>query len=312
MSECVSWGEGSGSADPDNATCSIGKYRNNARPSAHSVEVVSSSPVQESNGAKYRVQNSPQLPPSPSIVSISIAIDSASASSTPSASVPVLDEKDRVHVSDSEKRASTTSVLASLFSLLLSIPVLIGSWCWPSLVVGFLTGSTSAATSASRAFSHYITFGVTAVMMVVMTVLHARSARTRYGSSLRKYGPLILTVLAALLILAEPTRTVLCNPSGAWQGPRKRGFSAAVKSWFFFLSSYVGYTALYTAVFWNANVLDKLKAIREKWKELRGQLKNESSKVEPDLESWKVVPVPRHPSSPLQSFLRIHDSSSSC
>lgn len=132
--------------------------------------------------------------------------------------------------------------------------------------------------------------------MVVMIVLHVRSLKNRsYMSTCSRNGPLILTVIAAILILADPTRHVL-QETEIWpatiDGKRYPGSSAMYREdctigndedsvsretilclstigWIFYLATFLGFIFLFIAVLWNANILEKCRLIRQQWNALR-------------------------------------------
>jgi len=99
---------------------------------------------------------------------------------------------------------------------------------------------------------------------------------------LKKYGPFCLTVAAALFVMADLLRHVL-QDTGVWKEGPWPG-SAQYRSGceqenitclspvgvvFTIIFTYSGFILLFAGTMWNANLLAKLKDIREQWKLLR-------------------------------------------
>lgn len=107
---------------------------------------------------------------------------------------------------------------------------------------------------------------------------HAWKSQTRTGSTWRVHGPTILLLLALPLIIADPMRHVL-QDSGVWTGrssnmyrpgcnPRGlHGFwCLSVTGVIFELCTYTGFVLLLAGVFWQADLIPKLKA---GWRDIR-------------------------------------------
>jgi len=64
---------------------------------------------------------------------------------------------------------------------------------------------------------HWISFGVTLIMMIVVDIMAITSLKNRrkLKPCFRRFGPLILCLLATIFIMAEPTRHVLSD-GGVW------------------------------------------------------------------------------------------------
>lgn len=64
---------------------------------------------------------------------------------------------------------------------------------------------------------HWISFGVTLVMMIVVDIMSCTGLKRRkkLKGCFRKYGPLILCLISTVFILAEPTRHILSD-NGIW------------------------------------------------------------------------------------------------
>jgi len=192
------------------------------------------------------------------------------------------------------------SLYMSLFTLIISIPALIGAWCWPALVVGLITGTVSAA---AREMGHWISLAITGCMMVfvIAYLWYTLKRRSRKRGFWHKYGPLICCMIAAPLVLADTTRHVL-QDKGIWKecdrtkgeiwGPQclwsSSQYHCTLKSphclptrqenlshlsvmgiIFTILFTYIGFFFLFVGTMWNANLLTKLRQIRDKWHQLR-------------------------------------------
>ena len=48
-------------------------------------------------------------------------------------------------------------------------------------------------------------------MMIVVIIFAVRGLKYRYGKCHKKYAPLVIVLLSAVLIMAEPTRHVLSD-----------------------------------------------------------------------------------------------------
>ena len=102
----------------------------------------------------------------------------------------------------------TRSRIVSFLSLILSIPALIGAWCWPALIMGLISG---VVTEAARTLGHWISFGLTMVMMygLAIYVYCHRRKRVIQESHWKRWGPFYLTLGAAFLVNLDPTRHIL-------------------------------------------------------------------------------------------------------
>ena len=84
------------------------------------------------------------------------------------------------------------------------------------------SGASSAAVNALKSqtglvVGHWISFGVTLVMMIVVDVMSCTSLKNRKKMKpcFCRFGPLILCLLATIFIMAEPSRHVLSD-TGVW------------------------------------------------------------------------------------------------
>jgi len=170
----------------------------------------------------------------------------------------------------------------SLITLLGSIPALIGAWCWPALVIGILGG---AVTAGARQTGHYISFGLTLGMMLAVNGYMLYCAITKRAHEKKhRYTPLILTSIAAVLIMADLSRHVLQDlnwwKSGPFPGSSEYNENCH-REFFYCLSpvgwivtigcTYIGFLLLFWGTMWNAHLLDKLRDVKRRWRELRQQ-----------------------------------------
>lgn len=130
-------------------------------------------------------------------------------------------------------------------------------------------------------------------------MIYTRRNRLHYKSFWKRNGPLILVTIAIPLIMADIVRHVL-QDEGVWLSciPKPEGgcywySSAEYKSGeaettsdenlthlstigilFAIVATYSGFILLAFGTLWNANIMSKLKVIKQKWRELRAQARN--------------------------------------
>lgn len=94
-----------------------------------------------------------------------------------------------------------------------------------------------SVTSASRLLGHWISFGVNLVVFAfsVVFVYRQSSRRARQPTHWLRFGPTYLTILAALLVMADNTRHVLQDtkvwPSGPWPGSSQYLSDCSTRNW---------------------------------------------------------------------------------
>lgn len=127
-------------------------------------------------------------------------------------------------------------------------------------------------------------------MMTILCVYLGLGSRRRTGRGFYfQYGPVMMTVLATLLILADPLRHVL-QDAGIWPAPGSSEYRSdcdsesirclSVVGWLITIGcTYGGFILLTVATFWNANIIVKLKKIKAKWNQLRQKRKEQQEKV---------------------------------
>lgn len=116
-------------------------------------------------------------------------------------------------------------------------------------------------------------------MMAFIVAFVSYGSRNRFGTFWQKYGPTILVTIAFPLIIADLLRHVLAD-KGAWTSDSVKMYRDDCDSetirclsvtgvFFTIIFTYVGFVLLAWGTLWNANILDKLRDVREKWRELR-------------------------------------------
>lgn len=119
--------------------------------------------------------------------------------------------------------------------------------------------------------------------MVCIIAFIVYGIRNRFGSCWQKYGPTILVCMAFPLIIADLVRHVLAD-KGVWTGHSVAMYRddcdeetikclSTTGVFFTIIFTYVGFILLACGTLWNANIVDKLKDIREKWRELRAAVR---------------------------------------
>lgn len=145
-----------------------------------------------------------------------------------------------------------------------------------------LIGGTVSA--SARATGHYISFGMTFVMMLGLSwYIYEHRRKQNITDKWKKWGPFVLIVIASLLVCADPFRHVLQDLEW-WEAPGSSEYRQTCHienfhclsplGWFMtILMTYVGFTILIVAALWNANIMDKCGAIKQQWREFRGKNK---------------------------------------
>jgi len=132
---------------------------------------------------------------------------------------------------------------------------------------------------AARQTGHEVGIAITGTMMLLLIGYVAWHSRTRFGSHWQIYGPLYLTIIASLMILADPTRHLM-RDTGAWDSSDSDEYREdchtedisclSVAGWTItIMCTYVGFALLAVATLWNANICDKIRDFKEKWRKLR-------------------------------------------
>jgi len=173
-------------------------------------------------------------------------------------------------LSGSERR----SIFIAVFSVLLSIPALIGAWCWPLVVASILSISVSGT---SIHFAHAFTSMITFTIMTNMAQYVGLKCQSRVGTHLQRWGPFYLAALAVPLVMTDlvwhliADNALIKDPPKSYN-PECTGPAIACLTafgWFIsIITTWSGYICLFISVFW---VIDFHKKIRAKYNAVRNQ-----------------------------------------
>jgi len=157
-----------------------------------------------------------------------------------------------------------------------------------------------AVSDGARAASHIAAFSVTGALMIGMVIYTIYTAKRRSGTHWNKWGPSYFVCIAAIFIMMDPTRHLLDDQGllGAWASEYKSsGCSSdtveclSPTGWLITITAtYLGYVLLMIGSFWNAQLVSKLKALRDKWRALRGTNKN-GDKIISKLNNMETQPM---------------------
>jgi len=103
----------------------------------------------------------------------------------------------------------------TIIILLICIPSLIGACCW-SILMGRLIGGTTSTVDHKLAHQIYLAITFTFVILVNCFIFRNRKSRCRSKGFCHYWGPFILTICCAPLIMADLTRHVL-QDTGIWK-----------------------------------------------------------------------------------------------
>jgi len=116
-------------------------------------------------------------------------------------------------------------------------------------------------------------------MMILVNAFMVWSLKKRrhIKSCGKKYGPLMFTLFATPLVMADLVRHLLCD-NQLWKDCGMYGKGTAENltnlspvGWIFtIICTYSGFTCLFVGILWNANIVQKLKGIKQRWRQLRG------------------------------------------
>ena len=107
-------------------------------------------------------------------------------------------------VKTEEERSPVAATVTSFVTLLISIPALVGSWCWPILLAG-LFGFVASETAKN--FAHSITWGVNLAVLTNLTqyICTQQAKKTWKKTHWSKYGPVYFVALSVPLVMADLT-----------------------------------------------------------------------------------------------------------
>lgn len=140
----------------------------------------------------------------------------------------------------------------------------------------------SSASAGARHFSHYLSFGISLVLLGGMCAYLWACARDRDPAVESQFGPFALCCLAYALLMADPTRHVLQHWN-IWPAPGSSQYRAdcaaevegfvclSAVGWLFtVVATYAGSVALFAASMWNARLCKQISKIRQQWSKIRG------------------------------------------
>jgi len=166
---------------------------------------------------------------------------------------------------------SNKPLFISIFTVLISIPALVGSWCWP-ILLGSIIGV--AVSGAAATFAHAITFAITLAILTNLSQYHFWKCQTRTSDRghFYKYGPFYLTAIAVPLATFDILRHILVD-NGLWTRDSFVSPAAyrpgcthenirclSVMGWFSaIIFTYSGYILLLAGTLWASDIISKLK-----------------------------------------------------
>jgi len=123
-------------------------------------------------------------------------------------------------------------------------------------------------------------------MLLVLMAYTAAASRHRSGTNWYRYGPMILVMISVPLVMADPSRHVL-QDANVWPPPGSSEYRpdchdetirclSVLGVFFTIIMTYTGFACLIWGTLWNGNFMDKLRDIRDKWRELRAGAKSSS------------------------------------
>jgi len=132
---------------------------------------------------------------------------------------------------------------------------------------------------------HYISLGITGALMLALNIymLHCAFKKRKKLPHFKKFGPFYFTVVAAFFILADIIRHVL-QDTDVWPAPGSNEYRPecaqttsqenikclSLVGWIFTIFfTWSGFVLLFIGTMWNANLISKLKQVRQQWKKLR-------------------------------------------
>jgi len=161
----------------------------------------------------------------------------------------------------SQSNENRKTLCMAITTFCISLPALVGQWCWPILLASIFSASISGSSAEElTSFAHTITFGITlAIMTNFIQYFYVKSSK-RSGSHFIKYGPLYLSILATCMVMMDLTRHVLQDNDLIHMSMyNEDGSLTSVGIFMTVLGTWFGYTCLFIAVFWQINFIPKLK-----------------------------------------------------
>lgn len=131
-------------------------------------------------------------------------------------------------------------------------------------------------TPAARAAGHTLGVALTGTVMVGVIIFLWMEKKKRFGTHWNVYGPLYLSTLGGLLMIADPMRHVLQDNDVVTMNEYRSGCPTenfaclSTIGWIFTVAmTYGGIALLVIGTMWNADIIGKCEEIREKWGEIR-------------------------------------------
>lgn len=155
-------------------------------------------------------------------------------------------------------------IFTSVFTILFSLPALMGSCCWPVLLAGL--GSITV-TSASRQLSHTISFGINLTMLTNL-IQYLIWKKKKVDASI------YILIFATFLIMTDLTRHILmdtdmidlpmykddCEPLYGFHCLTPIGWVVTIGF------TYSGFILLIISTLWSSNIYNKISLA---WNDLR-------------------------------------------
>jgi len=149
-------------------------------------------------------------------------------------------------------------------------------------VIGLVGGTVSAA---ARRTGHLVSFCVTLTMMIAMLAYTIYSLRNRAPPHCNKYDPLYFVIASVPLVMADLTRhLILDHVSVHWLLEYRKGCGhetvvclTVVGVIFTIVCTYLGFLCLFIGSLWNANICEKIRELRAKWRELRREAEGDAA-----------------------------------
>jgi len=121
--------------------------------------------------------------------------------------------------------------------------------------------------------------------MVAMLSYTIYSLKNRGMPHCNKYGPLYFVAASVPLVMADLTRHVILDHVHVWWLLEYRAMcgSETVKCLttagivFTIVCTYLGFICLFIGSLWNANICEKIRELREKWRQLRADVNDDSA-----------------------------------
>jgi len=150
-------------------------------------------------------------------------------------------------------------------------------------ILGVTVNSTALATA--QEFAHVITFGVTLALLTGIAQFVYHKCKKRPRPHIYRWGPFYCTALAVPFVMADLTRhLILDHVSVHWLLEYRKGCGhetvvclTVVGVIFTIVCTYLGFLCLFIGSLWNANICEKIRELRAKWRELRREAEGDAA-----------------------------------